>query len=87
VSELSINKKSLKWQCRRGMLELDGLFDLFLEECYEPLTNEQKQAFYNLLQEDDPFIYEWLFCDVPAPQDLEQIVHDIIKWRKTAFRT
>lgn len=39
----------LRWQCRRGMLELDLLLERFLERYRDRLQGEQLSAFKTLL--------------------------------------
>jgi antitoxin CptB len=55
---------NIKWQCRRGMLELDFLFQRILEQHYDQFSDAQKQLFSQLLQQDDPTLYDWLVADV-----------------------
>lgn len=49
----------LRWQCRRGMLELDLLFDGFLDHGYPQLGKQQQQQFRELLDESDPVLNAW----------------------------
>ena len=49
----------IKWACRRGMLELDVLFQPFVEERYEGLSYEDKQIFARLLACEDPELFAW----------------------------
>ena len=39
----------LRWQCRRGMLELDLLLNRFLESAYADLSVQQRTDFVRLL--------------------------------------
>ncbi len=51
----------LRWQCRRSMLELDLLFERFVQEGhYGKLSEEQKALFWKLLEKDDPTLLEWV---------------------------
>jgi len=54
----SLNK--IRWQCRRGMLELDMILISFFDNCYESLTIEEQGAFIRLLEYPDPTLYAWL---------------------------
>jgi antitoxin CptB len=49
----------LRWQCRRGMLELDFLLTRFLSDHYAALSAQQKQRFEVLLTESDPDLFAW----------------------------
>lgn len=62
----------LRWQCRRGMLELDFLLASFLEKRYFDLAIEQQQQFELLLKEQDPTLYAWFFSG-KIPDDKEMI--------------
>lgn len=52
----------IRWKCRRGMLELDIILENFYEQQFQTLTNEEKILFSQLLDEPDPFLYDWLLC-------------------------
>lgn len=71
--------KRLKWQCRRGMLELDVLFEPFLEDVFLSLEEEDKQRFYKLIECEDQEIFPWFMQkEVPEDPDLARIVHVIV---------
>ncbi|MGL4475379.1 MAG: succinate dehydrogenase assembly factor 2 [Shewanella sp.] len=54
-----MNISRVKWACRRGMLELDVLFQPFVNEQYECLTVEDKLCFIRLLTNEDPDLFAW----------------------------
>ena len=54
------NDGRLRWKCRRGMLELDVLFERFLNQGYDQLSHAEQELFELLLEEPDPVIYNWL---------------------------
>lgn len=60
---------NVPWQCRRGMLELDVLFQRVLEKHYTAFSPTEKQLFLQLLQYDDPVLYDWLIADVPCTDE------------------
>ncbi len=65
----------LRWQCRRGMLELDLLLNGFLEHGYAALGERQRTDFVRLLGYQDQIIYDWLMNQsVPAEPALTQII-------------
>ena len=49
-----------RWQCRRGMLELDLLLNNFVDKQVENLTAEQKQIFEQLLSYPDQTLLDLL---------------------------
>lgn len=56
----------LRWECRRGMLELDVLLGKFLEEAYLGLIPEEQTNFVNLLKRNDQELFYW-FTDQKSP--------------------
>ena len=65
----------LRWQCRRGMLELDLLLNRFLEIAYANLSTQQRIEFVRLLGYQDQIIYDWLMSQaVPADPALRDLV-------------
>ncbi|RLJ20820.1 succinate dehydrogenase assembly factor 2 [bacterium endosymbiont of Escarpia laminata] len=53
----------LRWQCRRGMLELDLLLFAFLENEYSSLDRETRKDFSTLLEYPDQTLQSWLISD------------------------
>lgn len=51
---------TIKWRCRRGMLELDLFLIPFCEKIYPILSIEEKNIFVELLNENDVDLFEWL---------------------------
>jgi antitoxin CptB len=52
--------KRLRWQCRRGMLELDLLLGAFLDHSYLDLTVADQDLFEQLLTYSDQDLYHYL---------------------------
>ncbi len=52
--------KHLRWQCRRGMLELDLLLLPFFDKCYLRLSRTDQALFEQLLSYQDPDLYQIL---------------------------
>ncbi|MCX7124528.1 MAG: succinate dehydrogenase assembly factor 2 [Gammaproteobacteria bacterium] len=71
----------IKQQCRRGMLELDFVFEKFLANHYDALSEEKKQAFSRLLQQDDPILYDWLIGEIPCTDVTLQDIVDRVRLR------
>ncbi|MGY8815045.1 MAG: FAD assembly factor SdhE [Gammaproteobacteria bacterium] len=53
-------KSRLTWRCRRGMREMDILFEKFLQNDYDNLSQDNKVLFDNFLNEADVDIYSWI---------------------------
>ena len=49
----------LRWQCRRGMKELDLLLLRYVEEQYSEAPSAHQEAFRALLDAPDPVIYAY----------------------------
>ena len=58
----------LRWQCRRGMRELDVLLSGFLDAHYESASEADKAAFRALLGLSDPELVSYLLSGEP-PDD------------------
>jgi antitoxin CptB len=58
---------ALRWQCRRGMLELDYVLERYLDRQYAAAGSEEKSHFRALLTAQDPELQVWLLYGVPHP--------------------
>ncbi len=72
----------IRWQCRRGMRELDLLLFGFFESCYDTLPDYEKESFASLLKCSDNDLLEWLMGR-GLPDDAG-LVHVIEKIRDSA---
>jgi antitoxin CptB len=57
--------KRLRWQCRRGMLELDLILLAFLEKAYLDLSTADQKLFERLLTYSDQDLYCYLIRRQP----------------------
>ena len=61
LTALSMSEHSrLKWQCRRGMRELDELLVGYLDTCYATDSDADKAAFRAILELADPELNAYL---------------------------
>lgn len=67
--ELDLQMRRLRWCCRRGMLELDLLFEAFLKNNYSNSDKETQKTFENLLSCQDQELYDWLVARKSMPTD------------------
>ena len=69
-----MNIARVRWACRRGMLELDILFQPFVEKHYEQMSAEDKHIFVRLLEGEDPALFAWFMghekCRDPELSDM-----------------
>jgi antitoxin CptB len=57
------------------MLELDLIFENFLNQCVDQLTDAQADAYERLLNHSDPDLYSWLMgYDTPNDQETVDFV-------------
>ena len=73
--------RSLRWRCRRGMLELDVLLERFLDAGYLELDARGRETFDRLLDSEDDQLWDWMSGKVEAT---EQGIADIIKLIRAA---
>jgi antitoxin CptB len=67
--------RRLRWQCRRGMLELDLLLSGFLDSCFSNLSSQEKADLLRLLSYQDQILQDWFFGQaVPAEGRLRELV-------------
>ncbi len=71
--------RRLKWQSRRGMLELDVLFVPFVDEVFRDLALEDQDRFVKLLACEDTDLFSWLMeREVPEDPDFQRMVRMIL---------
>ncbi len=78
----SMNIARVKWACRRGMLELDVLFQPFVETQYELLSDQDKATFVRLLECEDPELFAWFMGHETCPD--QQLANMVIQVRGRA---
>ena len=72
-------QQELRWQCRRGMLELDLIFEAFLDSRYASLDTADQCDFVELLKYADQDLQQWLLGkSSPADKKMLRII-DMIK--------
>ncbi|NCC27655.1 MAG: succinate dehydrogenase assembly factor 2 family protein [Gammaproteobacteria bacterium] len=77
--ETELEIRRLRWQCRRGMLELDYLLDGFLDLGYRGLGPAQRLAFVRLLGEQDQRLGDWFMSRAEPPDaELRDLVRHIV---------
>ena len=74
-----MQESRLKWQCRRGMRELDELLLSYLTDQYPETGEDDKQAFRALLELSDPSLIEYLLQRVkPDSEPIARVVNNIL---------
>ena len=73
-------QSELRWQCRRGMLELDLLLNGFLDESYHQLSAVEKEQFKNLLDYPDQTLFDLLMGNMQSSDnDVVLLVNKVNK--------
>lgn len=70
MSELS----RLKMRCRRGLKELDVIFQHYLERHYPSATPAELQRLDELLAMQDPLIWDMLLDAIPFPDQYADLI-------------
>ena len=74
----------LKWQCRRGMRELDVLLTAYFEKVYPASDESHKSAFRAVLALPDPELMRYLLSgENPADPELADVI-DCIRGSATS---
>ncbi|MDH3364279.1 MAG: succinate dehydrogenase assembly factor 2 [Gammaproteobacteria bacterium] len=73
-----MKRSRLRWQCRRGMRELDELLLEYLEERYPLADDDEKAAFQALLALADPELHGYLLQrQTPAEEPIANVIEQI----------
>jgi antitoxin CptB len=60
MSDQQLAMNRCYWRSRRGLLELDLLLPPFVQARFESLSQAQQRALQQLLDCEDPQIWDWL---------------------------
>jgi len=63
-------KRRYRWQCRRGLLEVDVVLNGYMERIFDQESEQHQRLFGRLLAAQDPDLFEW-FTRRSQPQDAE----------------
>lgn len=67
--------RRLRWQCRRGMLELDVALQRFLDEDFIFLDASEQATFARMLEAQDQTLHGWLMGQVfPEEEDIRRLI-------------
>ncbi|OQX14883.1 MAG: hypothetical protein BWK73_08340 [Thiothrix lacustris] len=70
MSELS----RLKMRCRRGLKELDVIFQHYLERHYPTASPVERQRLDELLAMQDPLIWDMLLDTITFPDEYRDLI-------------
>jgi len=68
----------LRWQCRRGMLELDVILRPFMDEDLPQLSERIQRGFVRLLESSDLELFRWLLRgESPVDAEFRELIEVI----------
>jgi antitoxin CptB len=70
----SSEPKALRWRQRRGMKELDVLFERYYSHHYVTASREERATFEKLLRLEDPQIWLWVVNQDPVPAEFANVI-------------
>ena len=62
--------RRIRWRCRRGMRELDQLFERWLDQAWAAASESERGVFLRLLDCEDDRLWHW-FMGHEAASDAE----------------
>lgn len=78
MNDDAIELKRLRWQCRRGMREMDMLLERWLDRHYSQADATERARFVQLLQTEDDLLWQWIMeKDLPEDDALASLLHQI----------
>ncbi len=83
MNNRAVTKKDYRWQCRRGMLELDLLLNNFVDKKASLLSPEQVKTFELLLSYPDQTLLDLLLANATSSDS--QISSLVEQIRNTSF--
>lgn len=78
MSDHALELRRLRWRSRRGMRELDRLFERWLDQRWGVSSESERAVFRRLLDCEDDRLWKWfLGHDRPDDADLDTLVQSI----------
>ncbi len=73
-----VSQARLRWQCRRGMLELDALLGDFLDSGFALLNTNEQLTFRKILDYPDQLLFDYFFGQgKPVDKDVAHVIERI----------
>lgn len=63
----AVGAQQLRWQCRRGMLELDFVLERYLDDHFASADPAEQILFQSLLTAQDPELQAWILNGISHP--------------------
>ncbi|MGN1357655.1 MAG: succinate dehydrogenase assembly factor 2 [Succinivibrionaceae bacterium] len=85
-SEQELNH--LRWECRRGMRELDLIIQPFFDEDFLNQTEDVQRVFIELLNESDLMLFRWLLRgEIPDNKDYVRLIDIMLECHQKRIKT
>ncbi|MCF6767182.1 succinate dehydrogenase assembly factor 2 [Thiotrichales bacterium 19S11-10] len=68
----------VRWAARRGMLELDLVFNRYIDQRYLDASDEEKESFHCLLELEDQLLFGWFIQSKQVDKSFQSIVKIIL---------
>ena len=79
------NINRLRWQCRRGVKELDAVLCAYLENGYKAASVDEQGLFIELLALEDDLLLAYFFAHRSADTHPDKALKQFIENIRTAF--
>ena len=76
---MSIEAGRMLWRCRRGLLELDIVLRVFVEQSYASLSEEAAEAFIRLLAYEDNDLWDLVSVRLQVEDTAQTRVLEMLK--------
>lgn len=68
---------SLRWRLRRGMKELDVLFERYAARRHAQASAAEQDQFRALLEREDPELWAWFMGQATPPEEFTDVIDAI----------
>ncbi|HWU82408.1 MAG TPA: succinate dehydrogenase assembly factor 2 [Methylophilaceae bacterium] len=82
---MSIDAGRMLWRCRRGLLELDLVLRVFVEQSYASLTEDEAEAFIRLLAYEDNDLWDLVSGRMQVQDAAQMRVLAMLKKHRTCL--
>jgi antitoxin CptB len=82
---MSIEAGRMLWRCRRGLLELDIVLRVFVEQAYAGLTEDEAEAFIRLLEYEDNDLWDLVGGRMQVEDAMQTSVLAMLKRHKVCL--
>lgn len=86
TDEISLHDRKVIYRARRGLKELDIYFDPYVREHFLAASQQEKDTFAKLIEQEDPDLLDWFMAvSEPEDQELAQMIQKLKNLHHAAF--